>query len=161
MACCLTAPSHYLNQCWLIISKVLWLSCEGNFTRDTSIINHYDPFENKKSQISFKFPRGQWVEMWSMLGVNNCSAVCQIVCNGTQLCIIFNSSLNLQAMNKNNDTGGKVVRFWERKIKKIRHMIIELNQPWRTWIKRLYESAFTSHRCRLAGLLVHTLIYMM
>ena len=31
MACCLTAPSHYLNQCWLIISKVLWLSCERNF----------------------------------------------------------------------------------------------------------------------------------
>ena len=23
MACCLTTPSHYLNQCWLIISKVL------------------------------------------------------------------------------------------------------------------------------------------
>ena len=22
MACCLTAPSHYLNQCWLIINKV-------------------------------------------------------------------------------------------------------------------------------------------
>ena len=22
MACCMTAPSHYLNQCWLIISKV-------------------------------------------------------------------------------------------------------------------------------------------
>ena len=22
MACCLTAPSHYLNQCWLIISKL-------------------------------------------------------------------------------------------------------------------------------------------
>ena len=28
MACCLTAPSHYLNQCWLIISKVLWHSSE-------------------------------------------------------------------------------------------------------------------------------------
>ena len=24
MACCLTAPSHYLNQRWLIISEVLW-----------------------------------------------------------------------------------------------------------------------------------------
>ena len=24
MACCLTTPSHYLNQCWLIISKVQW-----------------------------------------------------------------------------------------------------------------------------------------
>ena len=28
MACCLTAPSHYLNQCWLIISKVLYHSSE-------------------------------------------------------------------------------------------------------------------------------------
>ena len=24
MACCLTAPSHYLNQCWLIINEVQW-----------------------------------------------------------------------------------------------------------------------------------------
>ena len=24
MACCLTAPSHYLNQCWCLISEVLW-----------------------------------------------------------------------------------------------------------------------------------------
>ena len=24
MASCLTAPSHYLNQCWLLINKVLW-----------------------------------------------------------------------------------------------------------------------------------------
>ena len=24
MARCLTAPNHYLNQCWLIISEVLW-----------------------------------------------------------------------------------------------------------------------------------------
>ena len=29
MACCLTAPSHYLNQCWLIISKFLWHPSEG------------------------------------------------------------------------------------------------------------------------------------
>ena len=36
MACCLTAPSHYLNQCWLIVSKVQWHPSESNFTRDTS-----------------------------------------------------------------------------------------------------------------------------
>ena len=35
MAWCLTAPSHCLNQCWLIISKVPWHSCEDNFTRVT------------------------------------------------------------------------------------------------------------------------------
>ena len=33
MACCLTAPSHYLNQCWLMISKVLWHSSEDIIIR--------------------------------------------------------------------------------------------------------------------------------
>ena len=32
MACCITAPSHYLNRCWLIITEVLWHSPEGNYT---------------------------------------------------------------------------------------------------------------------------------
>ena len=32
MACCLTAPGHYLNQCWLPNSEVLWHSAESNFT---------------------------------------------------------------------------------------------------------------------------------
>ena len=40
MACCLTAPSHYLNQCWLIISMVYLHSSEGNFIRDTSATVH-------------------------------------------------------------------------------------------------------------------------
>ena len=40
MACCLTAPSHYLKQCWLIFSKVQWHSVEGNLTRDSPPINH-------------------------------------------------------------------------------------------------------------------------
>ena len=33
MACCLTAPSHYLNQFWFILSKVQWYSSDGNFIR--------------------------------------------------------------------------------------------------------------------------------
>ena len=40
MACCLTAQSHYLNQCLLIISKVQWHSSEGNFTRDDLLMTH-------------------------------------------------------------------------------------------------------------------------
>ena len=33
MTCCLTAPSHYLNQCWIIInSEMLWHSSDGNCT---------------------------------------------------------------------------------------------------------------------------------
>ena len=33
MACCLMGPSHYLNQCWLDITGVLWHSSGNNFTR--------------------------------------------------------------------------------------------------------------------------------
>ena len=62
MACCLMTPSHYLNQCWLIISEVQWHSYYGDFTRDASTISHWNPFENYMSKIEFKFPRGQWVK---------------------------------------------------------------------------------------------------
>ena len=31
MACCLMAPSHYLNQCWPLVSQVLCHSHENNF----------------------------------------------------------------------------------------------------------------------------------
>ena len=31
-ACCLTAPGHYLNQCWLFINEVLWHWSERDFT---------------------------------------------------------------------------------------------------------------------------------
>ena len=46
MAWCLTAPSHYLNQCWLIISEVLWHSTEGNFTWNAQDIYPWHEFEN-------------------------------------------------------------------------------------------------------------------
>ena len=54
---CLTAPSHYLNQCWLIISKIQLHSSDGNFTRDT----HQSSVT--LSKMSLKSPRGQWVKM--------------------------------------------------------------------------------------------------
>ena len=63
MACCLTAPSHYLNRCWLIISKAQWHSYKGNLTRDAPNISHLNPFENYVHNISFKSPRSQWVKL--------------------------------------------------------------------------------------------------
>ena len=41
MACCLMAPSHYLNQCWLIISNVLWHSSEGIIIQRSQDTNQY------------------------------------------------------------------------------------------------------------------------
>ena len=46
MACCLTAPSHYLNHCWLIISKVLWHSSED------IVIRRFED-TNQLSKITF------------------------------------------------------------------------------------------------------------
>ena len=63
MACCLTAPSHYLNQCWFIISTVQWHSYKGSLTRDNSAIDHSNQLENYSSKIYFESPRGQWVNM--------------------------------------------------------------------------------------------------
>ena len=45
MACCLTAPSHYLNRCWLMISEVLWHSPNSNFTENTQDIYRWNEFE--------------------------------------------------------------------------------------------------------------------
>ena len=46
MACCLAAPSNYLNQCWLIISEVSWHSPEGNFTGNSPDFHFLYQFEN-------------------------------------------------------------------------------------------------------------------
>ena len=58
MVSCLTAPRHYLNQCWLIISKVLWQSPKGNFI---TIIYPWYEFENYKFEIEAASSKGQWV----------------------------------------------------------------------------------------------------
>ena len=62
MACCLTAPSHYLNQCWLIIRGVLWHSSENSFTGIAQGIDSGYEFEKNILKNIFKSPRGQWVK---------------------------------------------------------------------------------------------------
>ena len=39
MSCCMIAPSHHLNQCWLIINDDLWCSPKSNFTAGTRILH--------------------------------------------------------------------------------------------------------------------------
>ena len=59
MACCLTAPSHYLNQCWLIIREVFWHSTEGNFTGNVWDIYPWYAFVNHRFTITDASPRHQ------------------------------------------------------------------------------------------------------
>ena len=54
MASSLTTPIHYLNQCWLLISGVLWHSHESNFTAKVQATNLDNEFEDDLSAIYFK-----------------------------------------------------------------------------------------------------------
>ena len=62
MACCLTAPSHYLNQCWLITRGVLWHTSESSFAGIAQGIDSGYEFEKDILKNIFKSPRGQWVK---------------------------------------------------------------------------------------------------
>ena len=63
MAWWLTAPSHYLNQCWLIMNGVLWYSPYNNFTGSARDINSWYEFENYNFEITATSPRGQWIKI--------------------------------------------------------------------------------------------------
>ena len=61
MACCLTAPSHYLNQCSLIFSKVLWHSSDAIIMRRFEDTNQYSKIRDSIFKIILRSLRSQWV----------------------------------------------------------------------------------------------------
>ena len=78
MACCLMAASHYLNQCWLIISKVLYIIHLRTLSKEAMKV----PISKASLKTEFLklHPnplRGQWVNVakiwhaicWPLLGL--------------------------------------------------------------------------------------------
>ena len=61
MACCLTAPSHYLNQCWFIINCILWQLPDNNLTGNAQDITPWNKFEHHNLKITHTSPMEQWV----------------------------------------------------------------------------------------------------
>ena len=61
MDCWLTAPSHGLNQCWLIIRGILWHSAMNNFTVSALVTILYNEFERAVFKITATSRRGPWV----------------------------------------------------------------------------------------------------
>ena len=65
MSCCLTASSHYLNQCWLIIINwILWQWYKNTFTGSTPDINSWNTYERYRCAItctSLSTAHGEWV----------------------------------------------------------------------------------------------------
>ena len=56
MTCCLTAPSHYLNQCWRITCEVIWHSFQGNIYLNTQYINPQAVLEIQTLEIKVHLP---------------------------------------------------------------------------------------------------------
>ena len=79
MACCLPAPSHYLNQCWFIISNA------NDIYMRSILLKKLQPSITKSSTNSynlnkiFKSPRGQWVKAYRCPGpcITNVIATCR------------------------------------------------------------------------------------
>ena len=62
MACCLTAPSHCLNHCWLLITAIRWYSSESNFTMSALATILYNELENYSVKIILTFTWSRWVK---------------------------------------------------------------------------------------------------
>ena len=60
MACCLMAPSLYLNQCWFVTSTVLWhlLTSKSNFKVSAHATILCNEFESYTYRITVISPRG-------------------------------------------------------------------------------------------------------
>ena len=59
MACCLMAPSQYLDQCWLIISGIVWHLPVNDFIGSTRDINLWNEFEIYAFKITATSPKWQ------------------------------------------------------------------------------------------------------
>ena len=85
MACCLTAPSHCLNQYWLIISEFLCIHLTAISQND--VFPRYR-FENYLFKTTGTSPRGQWVDTWKPRQ-DGCYFANNIFTNNIFTCIFF------------------------------------------------------------------------
>ena len=68
MTCCLTAVSHYLNQCSLIITRVLWHWHETNSTRNVQETDHWIAFATQSFKTAVT---STWVH-FSLTSITTC-----------------------------------------------------------------------------------------
>ena len=66
MACYLTAPTHYLNQCWLISNEVLWHSPLDYFTGNAQYISLYINLTISNLWSQSLFPGSKELTHWGL-----------------------------------------------------------------------------------------------
>ena len=101
MVYCLKAPSHYLDQCWLL-SEVWWHSPESNFTACVPATILYNESENYTFTITATYPRGQWV--------NECMSYAQTAQKTMEL--PYNSIIHVTHIAWSWETHDIHIRLW-------------------------------------------------
>ena len=91
-------PSHYLNQCWLIVNTDQWRLSKGNFTRDIPAINH-------ENQVQFAL-----IKCLSNLPAANEFSIMDALAPGITMMIARTSSAMIMAI-KDWDVS---CNLWER-----------------------------------------------
>ena len=67
-----SAPSHYLNQCWVIVNWTLRNRLQWNFNQNTKLFIHENASENIVCEMATILCRGRWVnstnhKMWPIV----------------------------------------------------------------------------------------------
>ena len=60
-----SAPSHYLNQCWLIVNWTLRNKLQWNLNQNTKLFIYENAFENAVCEMAAILSRGRWVKMYA------------------------------------------------------------------------------------------------
>ena len=62
-----TVPSHYLNQCWVIVNWTLRNKLQWNFNQNTKLFIHKNAFQNIVCQMAAILSKGRWVKTENIL----------------------------------------------------------------------------------------------
>ena len=142
MTCCLTAPSHYQNQCWLAISKTLWHSFQGNVYLNTQAIKSPTDLGSKFTHWKFTLSKSllhltENNELNLRMPIDQASPECSA---SWELFILFIFFVEDQYWF---DFTHMLHWYWGN------HVIapVPVKQPWRIWVNWSLESAPLSKKC--------------
>ena len=83
MACRLFGPSHYLNQCWLIVNRTLRNKLQWNSNQNTKFFIH--AFENVVCEMAAILSRGIWIILCQGSELDKHANPCNLVVVGFTL----------------------------------------------------------------------------
>ena len=84
-ACCLTTPSHYLNQCWFIIGEVLWHLPQNHFTASAQATGLEMSLKITLLKLLSRLPRANELKRCSESSMGSNHDNCHIFSQGNKL----------------------------------------------------------------------------